>query len=203
MAVTQGATIKHGSINTLSHGRGWPPSVPPDPSSCYKSHNAVAWCCGWWDHLSIPLILTPTPLTLQTNATRPQFFPDSDRIHPSHFLCLLLLSKLRGSKKYKTCHNAWWMDSRGNLTDNLDAGPPSVHRAYFLPPSRSFRSHQTKPPLAGISRMQDLAQCGMDPRSKSKLSKNLDGGFSTQLASSLPGLPLHSRLSQVQGCRKM
>lgn len=28
MAVAQGATIKHGSINLLSHGRGWPPSLP-------------------------------------------------------------------------------------------------------------------------------------------------------------------------------
>lgn len=88
------------------------------------------------EHASHP---TPTPLTLQTNATRPQFSPDSDRVHPSttnsHFSWLLLLSKLRGSKKCKTCHNAWRMGSRSNVTDNSDAGSPSVHRAYSLPPS--------------------------------------------------------------------
>ena len=148
--------------------------------------------------MSMPLISPPptTPLTLQTNATRPQFFPDSDRIHPSttnsRFLWLLLLSKLRGSKKCKNFHNAWWMGSRSNLTDNLDACSPSVHRTYFLPSSQSFRSQQTKPPLAGISRMQHLAQCGMDPRSNPRSLPRIWTGASP------PNLLLPSRASHSQ-----
>jgi hypothetical protein len=47
----------------------------------------------------------------------------------------------------------------------MRALPPSTEPTSSLPPPRSFRFHQTKPPLAEISRMQDLPQCGMDPRS--------------------------------------
>lgn len=100
------------------------------------------------EHTSHP---TPAPLILQTNATTPQFSPDSDRVHPSttnsHSLWLLLSSKLRGSKK-----NARPATMRGGWAP--EAIQPTI-RMRVPPPSRSFRSHQTKPPHAVISKMHN------------------------------------------------